>query len=90
MGRKRSKEQIICNILQVCGGGGANKTQIVYSCNMNFHTVVPYLDLLINNDLVERSEGKLIRYRTTAKGEAALRCFRELEAMIPEMVMEEA
>jgi predicted transcriptional regulator len=51
---------------------------------MNFHTVVPYLDLLITNGLMERAEGTIVRYRTTAKGEAALGHMRELEKMMPE------
>ena len=47
---------------------GANKTQIVYSCNLNFHTVVPYLDILIKNGLAEKLEGEHIRHSTQARG----------------------
>ncbi len=65
MGRRRFKDQILCMILQVCGKDmrGANKTQIVFSCNLNFHTVVPYLELLIRNELAERidAEGSTIQ-----------------------------
>ena len=85
MGQKRYKDQILCSILQVCGGGGANKTQIVYSCNMNFHSVVPYLDLLVRNGLVERVEGKILRYKTTGRGMQALQHFHEIEKLMPEM-----
>lgn len=67
-------------------GGGANKTQIVYSCNLNFRTVVPYLDLIIKNRLAERVEGEIPRYRTTSKGFEALRHFQEIEKLIPEMM----
>ena len=56
MGRKRYRDQILCRILEICAGGG-NKTQIVYNSNMNFHTVVPYLELLVRNGLAERTEG---------------------------------
>jgi predicted transcriptional regulator len=56
---------------------------------MNFHTVVPYLDLLIKNGLAERVEGKCPRYRTTRKGFEALGHFREIEKLIPEMIMQE-
>jgi predicted transcriptional regulator len=56
---------------------------------MNFHTVVPYLDLLIKNGLVERIEGKYPRYRTTCKGFEALSHFQEIEKLIPEMMMQE-
>jgi hypothetical protein len=46
---------------------------------MNFHTVVPYLEMITRNGLADVVEGTMVRYRTTAKGEAALRCMRELE-----------
>ena len=35
---------------------------------MNFHTVVPYIELLIKNGLAERLDGKHPRWRTTARG----------------------
>ena len=57
----------------------SSKTQIVYSCGLNFHTVVPYLKMVTRNGLAEVAEGTIVRYRTTAKGEEALRCMRELE-----------
>jgi len=87
MGRKRFKDQILCKILQVCGGG-ANKTQIVYSCNLNFHTVVPYLDILIRNGLAEKINAEIVRYQTTEKGAEALRHMQELERLMPEMAGE--
>ncbi len=71
MGRKRYRDQILCRILEICARGGS-KTQIVYNSNMNFHTVVPYLELLVRNGLAERTEGEVLRYKTTAKGEEAL------------------
>ena len=46
--------------------------------------MVPYLDLLISNVLMERVDGTIARYKTTAKGEAALGHMRELEKMMPE------
>gem|GEM_PF-5771312 len=57
--------------------GGASKTQIVYACNLNFHTVMPYLELVTRNELAERTEGKVLRYKTTAKERSAL-YFREM------------
>ena len=83
MGRKRYKDQILCKILQVCGGV-ASKTQIVYNCNLNFHTVVPYLELLIKNSLVVRVDGEVVRYQTTPKCADALWHFQELEELIVE------
>ena len=66
-------------------GGGVNKTQIVCSCNLNFHSVVPYLDLIINNGLAKRVEGEQILYRITPKGKKALRHMQALEKLIVEM-----
>jgi predicted transcriptional regulator len=41
--------------------------------------------LLLKNGLVEIIEDNVQRYRTTAKGLKALRHFRELEALIPDL-----
>ncbi len=85
MGHKRGKDQILRRILEVCaGGGGATKTQIVYFSSLNFHTVVPYLELITRNSLAVRVEGDVPRYKTTAKGEEALRHLRELEELMKE------
>lgn len=84
MGRKRGKDQILCRILEVCAGGGASKTQIVYNSNLNFHTVVPYIELLIGNGLAIKVNGSVPKYKTTAKGEEALRCMRRLERLMRE------
>jgi len=64
---KRSRQEIISRILEICTNG-ANKTQIVYQANLNFRTVNPYLDLLIKNDLIKVNEERAIQYETTPKG----------------------
>jgi predicted transcriptional regulator len=65
--QKRSKNKIISEILDICLEG-ANKTRIVYQVNLNFRTVNSYLDLLINNSMIEVSgEAKKI-YKTTERG----------------------
>jgi predicted transcriptional regulator len=80
MGRKRYKDQILASILEVCAEGGANKTHIVYESGLNFHTVVPYLELITRNGLVERIEGGVPRYKTTARG-AKRSAFQGAEGM---------
>jgi predicted transcriptional regulator len=67
MTMKRSKYVIISQILDICKGG-ANKTKIVYQANLNFRTVLPYIDLLIKNGLLEVRQGKYVSYETTDKG----------------------
>jgi predicted transcriptional regulator len=64
---KRSRQEIISQILEICIDG-ASKTKIVYQGNLNFKTVNPYLDLLIKNDLIQVKEGHAILYETTPKG----------------------
>jgi predicted transcriptional regulator len=83
MGRKRYKDQILLQILQLCAeGGSASKTQIVYGAGLNFRTVVPYLDLLTQSGLVVRTEGEIPVYRTTEKGEEALGHLQEIERLM--------
>ena len=49
---KRSKDAIITQVLDICVDG-ASKTRIVYQANLDFRTVIPYIDLLIKNGLLE-------------------------------------
>jgi predicted transcriptional regulator len=63
---RRSKYVIVSQILDICKGG-ANKTKIVYQANLNFRTVIPYIDLLIKKELLEVKQGKTILYETTDK-----------------------
>jgi predicted transcriptional regulator len=78
---KRSKDQIIANILSACLGAGANKTRIVYQVNMNFHTINPHLDLLIEKALLDVVQGSPVLYKTTHRGEKALESLRQIEAI---------
>jgi predicted transcriptional regulator len=79
MSKRRSKDQIIVQILNTCQEECVNKTKVVYQANLNFRTVVPYLDQLITKGLLEASADKFPLYRTTAKGEKALESLREIE-----------
>jgi predicted transcriptional regulator len=64
---KRSREEIVSKILDVCLNG-ANKTRIVYQANLNFRTINPYLDLLIGKNLIKVSQGQILLYETTPQG----------------------
>lgn len=68
---KRGKDVIIANILKLCING-AGKTAIVYRVNLNFKTVNPFLELLINNGFIEVEGGPAVIYKTTAKGKELL------------------
>lgn len=53
---KRSRPKIKAEILQICQGDeGANVTKIVYGANLNFRTVRPYLDELVNEGFLSQS-----------------------------------
>lgn len=79
---KRTKTQIIKEILEVCTGNDVKKTWIVYQTNLSFKTANSYLDLLINNGLLEIIEGKITIYKTTVKGEKALKSLRAIDALV--------
>lgn len=81
MPSRRSKDQLVRIILTICQGDGATKTRIIYDAGLNFNTVKSYLGLLIRKGLIEVVQGDLIRYKTTPRGEKALRCLKELEAI---------
>ena len=78
---RRSKDQIIANILSACQGAGASKTRIVYQVNMIFHTINHHLDLLIEKAFLDVVQGSPVLYKTTRRGEKALECLREVEAI---------
>ncbi|NMC10786.1 MAG: DNA-binding protein [Methanothrix sp.] len=83
---KRSRHVIVSQILDICRGG-ANKTKIVYQANLNFRTVNPYLELLIENELLTvRRENTLI-YETTERGASLLDNFRQINDQLSELNM---
>jgi predicted transcriptional regulator len=83
MSQKRSKGQIIAEILTRCQRDGASKTKVVYASGLNFLTIKPYLATLDKNGLIEIVPGSYPLYRITQKGEDALVHLRALEKLIP-------
>jgi len=83
---RRSTDQIIAQILEICLKPGLAKTNVVYRANLNFKTAMPYLDLLTRGGLLETVPGKstIYIYKTTAKGRKALKALRAIEKIIPE------
>ena len=80
MPSRRSRDQIIAQILTTCKDG-AGKTRIVYQVNLNFKTANVHLDLLLKKGLLEANPGEPIMYKTTPKGETALESFKDIEAI---------
>ena len=83
---RRSTDQIIADILEVCLKPGVAKTNVVYRANLNFKTAMPYLDQLTRGGLLETVPGEstIYIYKTTAKGRKALKALRAIEKIIPE------
>jgi predicted transcriptional regulator len=74
---KRSKSDIMLEILNVCRNG-ASKTRIVYKANLNFNTATPYIELLSEKGLVNISEGPRTLYETTPQGMEVIKTLRQL------------
>ncbi len=81
---KRSKDAIISQVLDICVNG-ASKTKIVYQANLNFRTVIPYIDLLTKNELLETTRNSVIIYKTTPKGARLLKEFKCIQNLLPEI-----
>ena len=71
---RRSKEQIVSQILDICCDG-ANKTTIVHKTNSNSANINLYLKMLIKNNLVKASDRS---YRTTSRGIEILENLRRI------------
>ncbi len=81
---KRSKYQIISQILDICVGG-ACKTKIVYQANLNFRTINPYIDLLTKNGLIKASMGRNVSYETTNRGMKLIEDFKQMDSKLSEL-----
>ncbi len=88
MMKKRFRDQILAAILEKCNGMGASKTRVVYSSNMNFNTIKPYLEMLTNDGLLEVVDGKHPLFKTTSKGTEALEHLKALEVLMPGLYRE--
>jgi predicted transcriptional regulator len=81
---KRSREAIITKVLEICIGG-ATKTSIVYQANLNFHTVLTYINLLIEKQMLEEIDSRPITYRTTSNGVKLMDELKSIRTKIPEI-----
>jgi predicted transcriptional regulator len=84
---RRSKYQIIPQILSICVGG-ACKTKIVYRANLNFRTVNPYIDLLTQKGFLRTNTGRNVSYETTNSGIKLLEDFKHMNNKLSELECE--
>jgi len=67
--------------------GGTKKTHIMYKCNLSFKQLQVYMDLLIDRGLLKTvvekgGDNDREVFETTAKGEAFLNAYRNLNALL--------
>jgi predicted transcriptional regulator len=77
--RRRSRTDVIINILDEALSG-ANKTRLMYRCNLNFTRFNRYMQMLLDAGLIEcvnaNPEGAAL-YKTTDKGRELLKILRK-------------
>jgi predicted transcriptional regulator len=75
---KRSRSDLICDILSEAVSG-ANKTRLMYRCNMSFVRFNHYLRDMLDAGLIEcvgANPGITVLYKTTDKGFELLQVLR--------------
>jgi predicted transcriptional regulator len=84
---RRSKVEVVADILGATNGVGATKTQIVYRANLNFKLATKYLRYLIEKGYITEDErnGKKV-FLATSKGQAFLRKFFEIARDLEDLV----
>jgi predicted transcriptional regulator len=78
--RHRSRSEIISSILQVINGNSARVTEIQYKAYLSYNVLKEYLVHLLENDLVEYSEGERT-FKTTPKGMQFLQVSTRIEEL---------
>ena len=76
----RSRTEIVCNILDATNGG-ATKTKIMYAAFLSYAQLKEYLSILIENNLIEYSDGTQT-FKTTEKGLNYLKMYREIGELL--------
>jgi predicted transcriptional regulator len=76
----RSRTEIVCNILDATNGG-ATKTKIMYAAFLSYAQLKEYLSILIDNNLIEYSNGTQT-FKTTEKGLNYLKMYREIGELL--------
>ena len=72
----RGRTEIVDSILDAANKGGETKTRIMYFAFLSYNQLNEYLSVLIDNNLIEYSDGNQT-YKTTEKGLNYLKMYRE-------------
>lgn len=84
--RRRHKHQIVAELLEVAKDG-RNKTCLMYKARLSFSQLNDYLELLLNDGLLEcvpvkkNRKGREI-YRSTDKGIRYLKAYRIIDSLL--------
>ena len=76
----RSRTEIVSMILEAANGG-ATKTKIMYKAFLSYSQLKEYLSVLIENKLIEHSDGTKT-FRTTEKGLNLLKMHTEIGELL--------
>ena len=71
---------MLATMLEVANGG-TTKTKIMYSAFLNYSQLKDYLDVLIENNLIEYIDGTH-RFKTTEKGLNLLKMHNEMAELL--------
>jgi len=77
--KRRSRTEVISDILSEALGG-ANKTRLMYHCNLNFVRFNNYIKELLDAGLIESNNvnpRNVVLYKTTSKGRELLKILRK-------------
>ena len=78
--KNRSRTEIVSNILDAANGG-ATKTKIMYAAFLSYGQLKEYLSVLIENNLLEYSDGTQT-YKTTEKGLNYIKMYSEIGELL--------
>ena len=74
--KNRGRTEMLAAMLEVAKGK-ATKTKIMYSAFLSYAQLKEYLSILIDNNLIEYSNGTQT-FKTTEKGLNCLKMYREI------------
>jgi predicted transcriptional regulator len=78
--KNRGRTELLAAMLEVAKGG-TTKTKIMYSAFLSYSQLKDYLDILIENSLIEYLEGTQT-YKTTEKGLNYLKMNNEIGELL--------
>ena len=78
--KNRGRTELLATMLEAAKGK-ASKTKIMYSAFLSYNQLKDYLDILIENNLIEYLEGTQT-YKTTEKGLNFLKKYSEIGSLL--------